>query len=806
MRVFKRLSAALLTAALALSLALVPAAAAPGSFTDVSDATTAVNADILRLMGVVSGTGGNMFNPRDTLTRAQFCTMAVTFLQKAEEAPRYATRTIFSDVKSSHWARSYVNLAASITVAEGEGENSRAIPLISGVGDGRFLPDDNVSMAEAVTILLRALGYTGKEAGAVWPQGYMDLAESIGLSEGLDLRPGDAITRAQAAQLFVNALSCKTNKGDPYYKSLGKVVNETDKTIILSVNVETDDGSTVGAIRTTSNDKNSESYLPAHGDGNVAALQGRRGYLVLNDREEVVAFIPDDSPPTTIVLNGDAQPGVVKANGGRQYTISGNTRVFTSGSGEGKDYATAYTSLTSGTQITMYTEKGKIVAIYSTSGATTADSDAVVVLNHATAATFHHLTGGVTNFSIMKDRQPISLSQINPYDVVTYDPISNTLVVSDLRMTAVYTDPVPNPKAPTSIKLAGKEVEVLESAWDTIGDIKPGESVSLLLTADGKVGGIVEPTAQTRSTAIGTASEGGVTIFLPGGGTMELSGKVSNINSVTASEPVIVSATRDGFSVSKLPTNRPNGDFNVTGLKLGTLTVSSSVRIYEQVKGGAMQPVDRGSLNMATISAEKITSYHANSAGVVDYIILNDVTGTAYIYGMMVGGYVVVEEAKPEIPDSEDKETGKPIPGTPAVPEKTRYGWYLRSGTQDIEFSPATTYKGRSGDMVGVVTGKDRAGKYIIKSVVQLVEIHSVKAGDFFDSQGVPYVRVQGQAYRIADNVECYYDRANNKVAKENWLTGGTGASRLAAIRTYSDTFSIYLDPVGKEVRVITAD
>ena len=254
MRVFKRLSAALLTAALALSLALVPAAAAPGSFTDVSDATTAVNADILRLMGVVSGTGGNMFNPRDTLTRAQFCTMAVTFLQKAEEAPRYATRTIFSDVKSSHWARSYVNLAASITVAEGEGENSRAIPLISGVGDGRFLPDDNVSMAEAVTILLRALGYTGKEAGAVWPQGYMDLAESIGLSEGLDLRPGDAITRAQAAQLFVNALSCKTNKGDPYYKSLGKVVNETDKTIILSVNVETDDGSTVGAIRTTSND------------------------------------------------------------------------------------------------------------------------------------------------------------------------------------------------------------------------------------------------------------------------------------------------------------------------------------------------------------------------------------------------------------------------------------------------------------------------------------------------------------------------------------------------------------------------
>ena len=41
MRAFKRLTAALLTAALALSLTLVPASAALGSFTDVSDPNTA---------------------------------------------------------------------------------------------------------------------------------------------------------------------------------------------------------------------------------------------------------------------------------------------------------------------------------------------------------------------------------------------------------------------------------------------------------------------------------------------------------------------------------------------------------------------------------------------------------------------------------------------------------------------------------------------------------------------------------------------------------------------------------------------
>ena len=809
----KRILSALLTGALALSLVVLPASAAPGSFIDVTDPNTAVNADILRLMGVVSGTGGNMFNPGGTLTRAQFCTMAVNFLQKGEEAPRYATRTIFSDVKSGHWARSYINLAASdpsLFVKEGGGEDSKGVPLISGVGDGTFQPDNNISLAEAVTILLRALGYTSKEAGAVWPQGYMDLAGSVGLLDGLDAGASAYITRAQAAQLFVNALSCKRQDGKVYYTTIGEA--SEDKTIILAVNVEADDGSASGAIRTTSN-KNAESYLPAHGDANVTALQGRRGNLVLDANHEIVAFVPDKSTATTIVLNGDAQPGYVKAGNGQQYTISGSALVYASGEGEGKNYSEAYTTLLSGAQITMYAEKGKIVAIYSTSGSTTASTDAVVVQGNATAATFHRLTGGVTNFNIIKDRQPITLSQIKPYDVVTYDAISNTLVVSDLRMTAVYTDPTPNPKAPEKLKVmeGGEELTVLESAWDTIGDTKPGESVSLLLTADCKVAGIVKPSAQTRSTAVGFVEGKSVSIFLPDGSTKKLGGSVANSSSVADGEPVIVSAGRSAYSVSKLPTNRAPGDFNVAGMKLGTLTVSSGVRIYEQVKGGVMRPVDRGSLEMATVSAEKVTGYHTNSAGYVDYIILNDVTGTAYIYGMMVGGH---EEIRTPIKDENGNDSNH-VDWIPTYDVEEWYAWHLRSGSEEIDFTRATTYKGRSGDMVGVVIGKPMGGgendkdKYIIRSVVQLTEIHSVKSGDFFESQGVPYVNVNGKTYRIADDVECYYNRTGNKVSKDNWLRGGvneTGAGRLASIRTYSDTFSIYVDPTGQQVRIITAD
>ena len=55
-------------------------------------------------------------------------------------------------------------------------------------------------------------------------------------------------------------------------------------------------------------------------------------------------------------------------------------------------------------------------------------------------AMFHQLTGGATNFTIQKNRQTISMSGIQPYDVVTYDAMTNTLVVSDLRLNCIYED------------------------------------------------------------------------------------------------------------------------------------------------------------------------------------------------------------------------------------------------------------------------------------------------------------------------------------------------------------------------------
>ena len=568
---------ALLAAAVAAGLVLPASAAGTSSFSDVKDPATSVNADILRLMGVADGTGDNRFNPSQKLTRAQFCTMVVNFMGMGDDVVLHSTRTIFTDVPSSHWARGYVNLAASTMLEDGGSSSGTGsdsdpkpagTPLISGIGDGRFLPDSQLTYAQAVTILIRVLGYSSNKVGAVWPDGYLNLAQSIGLTEGISAGPNAPIDRAQAAQLFVNALSCETGDGKEYYTTLGSAKEDT---ILLAVNTETDDGSAMGAVRTSNG-----TYLPDAEDVAPTALVGRRGSLVLNNQSEIVTFVPDDSSAVTISLMGNAEPSYVSAAGGKRYTISGDTPIYTANSEESKSYAEGYGTLTAGSRITLFTLRGKVTAIYA----------------------------GSTS-------------------------------------TCRYQNPAPNAKAPQTIELLGHTFPVLESAWDFTSDVSVNQQVVLLLTADGKVAGIQPANGSLRSTAMGIVTgESSANLFLPNGGILELKGgegtKLSNLDTVC-----ILSAGEKGeLYASRISGRNAPGDFDLSSMTLGNKTVSVGVRVYEQVQGAAAQAaVPLSELDLERIPQDKISGYHENSSGIVDLILLDSVTGDAYTYGLLKVSY-----------------------------------------------------------------------------------------------------------------------------------------------------------------------
>ncbi len=88
----------------------------------------------------VKGYEDNTFKPSQAITRAEFVTITVRFMEMDIEG---ADGNDFVDTKN-HWAEQYINVAV-------------AAQLISGYADGSFKPDAAISRAEAITILNKLL-------------------------------------------------------------------------------------------------------------------------------------------------------------------------------------------------------------------------------------------------------------------------------------------------------------------------------------------------------------------------------------------------------------------------------------------------------------------------------------------------------------------------------------------------------------------------------------------------------------------------------------------------------------------------
>ena len=168
----QRILTLLLAAGVCLGIigSFVPSAQA---FSDVGDGQLAEAVEVLSGLGIVSGYSDGSYHPGDTLTRAQFCKLAVLAEGNGDQVTGSAYRTLFSDVPASNWAAPYVNLAYE------EG-------LVAGYGDGTFGPDDGVTAGQAATIVLHMLGYENDDIGPFWPEDYMEKAASLGLLDGID--------------------------------------------------------------------------------------------------------------------------------------------------------------------------------------------------------------------------------------------------------------------------------------------------------------------------------------------------------------------------------------------------------------------------------------------------------------------------------------------------------------------------------------------------------------------------------------------------------------------------------------------
>lgn len=639
----KRFLALFLAAALAASLLILPAEAA--GYSDLTDPETVRAAESLGLMGVMDGYGDGTFRPGAQLTRAQFCKMAVCAMDGEGELGLYRATTVYPDVKPSHWAAACINMAS-----KGRG-------IIAGYADGRFYPDRPVTLGQACTILLRMLGWQDKTVGGLWPDGYVAAASRAGLLEGVSARDGGApLTRGQAALLFVNLLKADCvgedgKKTGTFLSSIGAEVRED--AVLVSSSAQGPDG-----VNSAFQLASGELYQLSEGKTSGGALNGTRGTLALKDGR-VLTFLPESGTGRTVALASASALRFTDASG-NQYAVKSDTGVYYNG--KEQPWSEVYPWLNPGAALTLYLNDAGNPA-YIVAGGGTAAEKAVVVYKKGSADGFDSLTGGAGGWTVYKNGSPASLGDLRPYDVAVYSGATNSVRVTDTRITGSYESCRPGPAEAAYVTVMGHEFPVLTTAQASLAAFRPGDRVTLLLTEDNQVAGAVKPENASGNVlgVVKSASEGSAEVALLCGVTV----KGRNDNSALRPGQLVRADSQDkGVLRLYAQSGGVRGDLDLTARKLGSAALAESVTVLK-FEDGELKNADFSSLP-ALVSGERITYARTNWAGKVDLLLLDgEDSRDVVLYGRATITYKT--ETLPGAGDEQGEEDSKEDQGTASV-------------------------------------------------------------------------------------------------------------------------------------------
>ncbi len=193
---------------------MVVSTVAFAAFTDVAETSsyaTAIDVDVD--LGIIKGYDDNTFRPEGEITRAEFAAIVVRLLGQEAQSAGAAASTQFADVPASHWAAGYINIAVQAGV-------------INGYGNGNFGPDDLVAYQDALTMMVRALGYEPAIGSAGYPTGYLTKAGDLGLTKNVNGTNGVPANRGTIAQIAFNSLDVPLMTQSGYGTFTQYVIND----------------------------------------------------------------------------------------------------------------------------------------------------------------------------------------------------------------------------------------------------------------------------------------------------------------------------------------------------------------------------------------------------------------------------------------------------------------------------------------------------------------------------------------------------------------------------------------------------
>lgn len=582
---------------------------------------------LLDALGIMEGDGYGNYSLDRAVSRAEMAKITVNSSAYKDQTAIGMKVSPFKDVPSSSWAAPYIL-------------NGSTNGLFKGYIDGSFRPDDTVTYEEAVTMMLRVLGYNDSNFGASYPYGQVNFAKNIDLLDNVDGDYGVPMTRAQIARMVYNALRTNNASGIQVIKSF--------KAQFIEDVVITDIPDSNGGKVTTS----SGGYYAY--DGFSADYLGLTGDIVVDDSNDLLCFVPKDNYSRKYVIYSVLNNAVIGYQNGAMSEV------------DLKDDTVCYrdSSKTTFSAIRNSMEMGDILNVKYTSGG---DVDYCIYETGKLEGPIKVVSGlgGISTDSstqYMRDGNKVTASSIVADDIIYYSEALNMVLAYSTKVSGIYQSASPSRDNPVSVTISGitYDVEGVDAYNDlsSSGSFKYGDTITVCLGKDGSsiAGVVTSMSATSNSTQYGYVTGAGKKNFTNSDGTSYSSYYITIVTSdgvlydyaVTnnaenyVGNVVKVTFSSSGSKVTSVASSSGvSGTVDADNLKIGSTKVAQDCRILDTVSHYTSdEPVYKRiyiqRLDGMNLTSSLVRYYHKNSSGEIDELILSEATGDCYAYGMVL--------------------------------------------------------------------------------------------------------------------------------------------------------------------------
>ena len=255
-----------------------------------------------------------------------------------------------------------------------------------------------------------------------------------------------------------------------------------------------------------------------------------------------------------------------------------------------------------------------------------------------------------TPVSVYRNDKTSASAELDKYDVYYYSESLQTVWIYTRRAAGRITAVSPSASAPTALTVAGSTYSLGSSAVaskiSTLNGGGVGEVVTLLLGMDNEVADVITG-EEADSVFYGVVQTATRSLVEDNGADVLQKISVMCTDGITRTVNidkslnyptgwlVEISVTPEGEQVTAIESKSVSGTINETATALGDYALADDVQILDTTSEGLAGTVRPSRIAGTKLNALTVRYYTLNEQGQIDRLILNDVTGDLWKYGVL---------------------------------------------------------------------------------------------------------------------------------------------------------------------------